>query len=82
MKRIGVQLFVLGLLLPFFGSCAVINSPIRVAEEAATATIRTAERTAELGIEILDEPFDEEEIEAESRRWSVRKVKIRERMHH
>ena len=77
-----LRFLVAGFALLFLSSCAIVNSPIRVAEEAATATIRTAERTAELGIEILDEPFDEEEIEAESRRWSVRKIKIREKRHH
>ena len=42
-------------------SCAVVTVPLKVVGTATEATIRTAERTAELGLEILDEPFDEEE---------------------
>ncbi|MEM7013707.1 MAG: hypothetical protein AAF585_19740 [Verrucomicrobiota bacterium] len=62
--------------------CAVVNSPIRVAEEAAKSTIRTAERTAELGIEILDEPFDEAEIEEESKRRGLLNRRENDRRHH
>ncbi|MFT5466562.1 MAG: hypothetical protein ACI8UO_001662 [Verrucomicrobiales bacterium] len=79
MKWIWIKIVGLTFLL---SSCAVVNSPIRVAEEAATATIRTVERTAELGLEILDEPFDEEEREAKSKRWGRRKNKYPEREHH
>lgn len=79
MKREIAMVLMFAVVLP---GCAIVESPIRVAEEAATASIRTVERTAELGIEILDEPFDEAEIEAESRRWSLRKLKLKERRHH
>ncbi|MEM1295286.1 MAG: hypothetical protein AAGH89_07965 [Verrucomicrobiota bacterium] len=39
-------------------SCAVATAPVKIGTKAATTTIGVAGKTAGVGLEILDEPFE------------------------
>lgn len=41
-------------------SCAVATAPVKIGTKAATTTIGVAGKTAGLGLEILDEPFEDD----------------------